>query len=272
MEQLLLQMQRQIGDFVEKDRAIVTGFKGVSTALVMVANLVSAVPENFPVEQPPGQCAAIHFQESEFRSHRQLVKEAGNCFPATSCFPKDEDRNIGLRQQFHLCPKLVHDRAGSDEERVIAELFYILDRERRLRTVVREAKMPSDRLLQLLFRNRADQKIPGAKANGFVLLGQILSVRNENNGKFRTKPSQPPQDVEAVILSPGQVEHQHLWREPQLNAFDGVPRAACDFELPAIRFDGRPENLERQGLSAYHQQPDFFDYVAVHGAVHELKR
>ena len=68
VKQLLLQMHRQIGDFVEKDRAIVTGFKGVSTALVMVANLVSVSPENLPVEQTPGQCAAIHFQESEFRS------------------------------------------------------------------------------------------------------------------------------------------------------------------------------------------------------------
>ncbi len=120
-------------------------------------------------------------------------------------------------------------------------------------------QLAGNRGFKLLVFDRPDQIILGAQPNCFIFSPGIVGMTNQNNRQVGTKPSQPTQDVQAVCISPGQIQQKQIGSRTPLDRFQRFPATTHGFQLPGIRFSNRPERTGHAGIFTDSQHACGFD-------------
>src|SRR6185369_13080718 len=105
-QQLRLEFERHLPDFIEKKRALVGQFESSDSLRQGSRKRPLLMSEQLAFEQARGNRGAVHFDEAAFFPTAQLMDCSGDEFLSRSGFPLDEDSRIGGRDDL----KALYDR------------------------------------------------------------------------------------------------------------------------------------------------------------------
>ena len=114
-QQLGLQRQRQIADFIEKQRPAIGGLEPPDAVGPRVGEGALHMAEQFRIEQAFGDRAQIDRQKRLCRAPRPRMDFAGDQFLAGAVFPQDQHIGVGRRHPVDQRHDAVHRRRRADQ-------------------------------------------------------------------------------------------------------------------------------------------------------------
>ena len=90
--------QRQIGDFIEEQRAAVGMLEKAETVLICTGKAAFFVTEKFAFHQVFGNCAAVHRDKRADSTRRQFVYAAGGLLFTRTGFAGNVNRHVASGQ------------------------------------------------------------------------------------------------------------------------------------------------------------------------------
>ena len=101
-QQLRLQLERDITDFVKEQRALVGQFKPADLGGDGAGERASLVTEQLALQQAGGNGCAVHFDERPLSAPAQVVDRACNEFFARAGLSLNQNSGIGRRDFVHF--------------------------------------------------------------------------------------------------------------------------------------------------------------------------
>ena len=183
-EQFGLQFQRQVADFVEKQRAAVRGLKSTDGLCDRAGKCASLVAEEFAFEQPGGNRGAVHRHEPLVPARAGIVNRPRNHFLAGPRFAEQQHRAVHGRDH--------GDRLGDFSERHAVTnqwTSHVRSSSTNSSGVVRR---PCDVFQQVAAIERLHQERDRAISQ--CLLANVIVVmgRDEDDRQLMPFPSNPP--------------------------------------------------------------------------------
>src|SRR4051794_9695875 len=124
-EQLDLQLDRHLSNFVEEDRTALGDFEVALAAFDCVRECALLVAEDFGLDQRRRDRAAIEGDERLRAPARQRVDGVGDDFFARSRLTDDKDVRVGVRDHLDLFEELLHPRRFADQMTERAHLLQL---------------------------------------------------------------------------------------------------------------------------------------------------
>jgi len=121
-----LQLERKVADLVQKQSAVVSPLKPSNTARDRAGEGATLMSEQFAFEQTGRNSGAVHLHKGAIRSVAALVNGFSNQFLACSCFPVDQDRGVGRRNDPHHSEDASESRASTDNGRHSADAEFVV--------------------------------------------------------------------------------------------------------------------------------------------------
>src|SRR5207249_7479764 len=119
-QQLCLQLERHLRDFVEKQRSSRCPFEVAAVLPGRSGERASLVTEQFRLHEIRGNCTAIDRKERRIRAHAPQMQEFGGDFLAGARFSNQHDRRLRARDSMQLPGELDNSRCVSDQLTAIA--------------------------------------------------------------------------------------------------------------------------------------------------------
>jgi hypothetical protein len=110
-----LQLQRNVGDFVEKERAAIGQLEAADFLAYGAGERAAFVAEEFRLEKAGGNRGAIDFDESAFAPRAAIVDGAGDEFLAGAGLAQNEHGGSGRSDQFQLRQSALERGTFSDD-------------------------------------------------------------------------------------------------------------------------------------------------------------
>ena len=126
VEQFRLKVRAHLGDFVEKDRALVGEFEFTGLGAMRAGECALFEAEEFGFEKFAGESCAVHFDEGLITALGAQVNHARDNFLADAALTADEHRDIDGSDLEDLLPDANHLRAGSEEAEILGYLIAIV--------------------------------------------------------------------------------------------------------------------------------------------------
>ena len=125
-QELGLELERQVGDFIEEQRAFVSQLDAAQALVEGSGEGAFFVAEHFAFEQTGGNGRAVEFHEGALAAPAELMKGAGDQFLAGAGFALDQDGGIGGRGGLDLLQHVAQRGAGADDfaKAVLAADFF----------------------------------------------------------------------------------------------------------------------------------------------------
>src|ERR1035438_6297335 len=114
-QELGLQLERNLSDFVEEHGAAVCQLKAADTLGNGAGEGAFFVAEHLTLQQAGGNGGAVELDEGALAARAQVVDGTGEEFLAGAGFAVDEDRGIGGRDGFHLLQDSIQGAAAADD-------------------------------------------------------------------------------------------------------------------------------------------------------------
>ena len=144
------------------------------------------VSEQFAFEQVGGHRGAVHFEESAVGARRKFMDQPRQHFLAGTAFTEQEDRDVDVGDERGLGADLLHRRAGSDEEHVVAKFLDIAGVGL---TLGRADALPNDRV-EFGFLERLGQIIDRAEAHRLHDFARVIHAGEHDNFQSRLELAQ----------------------------------------------------------------------------------
>ena len=109
-EQLDLDRQGELADFVQKQRAAVRGLEETGPVLNGAGKGATGVSEQFALDERVGKGATVHGDERSTRPAGRVVQRSREALLADPALAGDEDRRIEGRDPLGQCQDLTHGR------------------------------------------------------------------------------------------------------------------------------------------------------------------
>ena len=97
-----MQLERDVLDFVEKDRTPVSKFKSSDPALDRACKSAFLVPEHLTFKQPGWNRSAVHPDQSPLPAPAQIVNCPGDQFFSSPGFTINQNGRVSGGNRFHF--------------------------------------------------------------------------------------------------------------------------------------------------------------------------
>src|SRR5690606_26495157 len=125
-QQLALELERDLADLVEKQRAAVGELEAADAVAQRTRKRTAHVTEKLALEQVPRDRRAVHADQRALAPRARIVDRARDQFLARARFACDQHRRIRIRDELDLPPQRLDRLAAPDDAAIIhadADLF-----------------------------------------------------------------------------------------------------------------------------------------------------
>ncbi len=205
-QQFALQVERQLGDFVQEQRALARRFEPADASALGVGISPCLGAEQFGLDKRVRNRRAVDGHERLGGSLTVVVNGVRNEFLAHTALAHDQRRQVVAGEQHDLFEQRLHRRALADQCRMVG--FGRADRgSRRFR--FRPVQSPAQQLAQLGQLDRLAQVVEGAEVHRAARRLQRTVGGHDDDGHLRRDRADLVERVDAVAPGHADVQERH---------------------------------------------------------------
>ena len=212
LEELGLQLRREVADLIEEDRAVVGDLEEALLPVFRVGERTLLVAEQLGVEEGGVESRAVDLDEGCLGPGTEVMNHAGDPAFARSALSGEENGGpFALSEERDLMGEVLH--AGGRAERIEAVIGRALNQEGFVYAAEpRLVGDPGGGGGQVLHVHRLGQEVLGAELHGAHRRGDVRLAREQDDGGVPL--AQVLQHFQAIHPGKPEIQHDHLRPKP----------------------------------------------------------
>jgi hypothetical protein len=196
VEQLGLQRGMELADLVQEHRAAVGQLETARLALVSSREGPALVTEQLALEQLPRHGGAVHLDERGTPTRRVGVDRAGDQLLAHTGLAAHQHGDVGLGRLLDHLLDVSHRRTRQQRQLAVEPFVAVLGRRSRRRLTLRSDGHRPERVLEIVGRVGAANKVVGAGLDGLDDLRAVSGLGDHDDRSRRGEVRRPPHEVD----------------------------------------------------------------------------